>query len=147
MFNYLDSINKDIVDEARYDDCKVHSYENIDSYQSLLSYIQEHLPDTKRVVDVGSNMNQYAFLFENAGIDYVGIDLWNASHWMKPYESEHTTFIGARYEDIADWFKDDVIISNLCIGYLVDVLDVKAKHLLTNRLNRETSKFEVKQYY
>ena len=79
-------------------------------------------------------MNQYAYMFENEGIDYIGIDLWNANRFMKPYESKYTKFIGARYEDISDWFKDDVIISCLCIGYLVKQEDVKAKHLITNEL-------------
>ena len=66
---------------------------------------------------------------------------------MKPYENEHSTFIGARYEDIADWFKDDIIISNLCVDYLVNVDDVKAKHLITNVLNQETHTFDAKVWY
>ena len=41
-------------------------------------------------------------------------------------------FIGAKYEDVAESFKDDVIISCLCVGYLVNVEDVKAKHLIVN---------------
>lgn len=137
MFEYLDSIN-DAAD-LRYDDCKQHSFILEDSYKSILDVVLKLEEKPKRVVDIGSNMNQYAFLFENEGIDYIGIDLWNATRYMKPYESEHTKFIGARYEDISEWFKDDVIISNLCVGYLVKFEDVKAKHLITNSL--ENSEF------
>lgn len=132
MFNYLDSIND--TDDMRYDDCKEHSYINLDGYKSILNVVLSLPEKPKRIVDIGSNMNQYAYLFENEGIDYIGIDLWNATRFLKPYESEHTKFIGARYEDISDWFKDDVIISHLCVGYLVRFEDVKAKHLITNAL-------------
>lgn len=131
MFNYLDSIND--VDDSQYDDCKMHSFCNQDSYKRILREVLKLEEKPKRVVDIGSNLNQYAFLFENEGIDYIGIDLWNATRFMRPYESEHTMFIGARYEDIADWFKDDVIISNLCVGYLVDEKDVKAKHFINGK--------------
>lgn len=132
MFEYLDSIN-DAAD-MRYDDCKCHSFLNKNGYKSILDVVLSLDEVPKRVVDIGSNMNQYAYLFNNAGIDYIGIDLWNADRHMKPYENEHTKFIGAKYEDISDFFKDDVIISHLCVGYLVKFEDVKAKHLITNEL-------------
>lgn len=145
MFEYLDSIN-DVCDN-QYDDCKCHSFELIDTYEKILQAVLNLDEVPKRVIDVGSNLNQYAFLFENKGIDYIGIDLWNANRYMKPYESEHTKFIGARYEDIADFFKNDVIISNLCINYLVNRDDVKAKHLITNILNNDSHDFDVKQWW
>ena len=145
MFDYLDSIND--TSDGQYNDCKMHSFEHIDTYEKMLQEVLR-LPDRPtRVVDIGSNLNQYAYIFENVGIDYIGIDLWNASRWMKPYESEHVKFIGARYEDIADWFKDDVVISNLCVNYLVNRDDVKAKHLITNVLNQETHTFDAKVWY
>lgn len=131
MFDYLDSINNK--DDLRYDDCKGHSFLNEDMYKRILKKVLELKEKPKRVIDIGSNLNQYAFMFENEGIDYIGIDLWNANRWMKPYESEHTTFIGGRYEDIADWFKDDVIISNLCVGYLVKEEDIKAKVFINGK--------------
>ena len=143
MFNYLDSINN--VDDMRYDDCKEHSFLHEDIYKKMLNKVLSLEEKPKRVIDIGSNLNQYAFLFENEGIDYIGIDLWNATRYMKPYESEHVKFIGARYEDISDWFKDDIIISNLCVNYLVNRDDVKAKHLITNELvDRE---FEAKMWW
>ena len=143
MFDYLDSINN--IDDMRYDDCKEHSFINADSYEKILNKILEFEEKPKRIVDIGSNLNQYAYIFENEGIDYIGIDLWNATRYMKPYESKHSKFIGARYEDIADWFKDDVIISNLCVNYLVNRNDVKAKHLITNELVNGT--FEAKLWW
>lgn len=143
MYEYLDSIND--TDDMRYDDCKMHSFINVDSYEDILKAVLKLEEKPNRVVDIGSNLNQYAYLFENEGIDYIGIDLWNATRYMKPYESKHTKFIGARYEDIADWFKDDVIISNLCVTYLVKVEDVKAKHLITNVL--ENSSFKAKKWW
>ena len=132
MYEYLDTIND--INDMSYDDSKMHSYLNDETYKKILDEVLKLKEKPKRVIDVGSNMNQYAYMFENKGIDYIGIDLWNANRFMKPYENEHTKFIGARYEDIADWFKDDVIISCLCIGYLVKQEDVKAKHLITNEL-------------
>ena len=143
MYEYLDSIND--TDDMRYDDCKMHSFINVDSYEDILKAVLKLEEKPKRVIDIGSNLNQYAFMFENEGIDYIGIDLCNAARMMNPYESEHTKFIGARYEDIADWFKDDVIISNLCVTYLVKVEDVKAKHLITNVL--ENSNFKAKLWW
>ena len=125
MFNYLDTIND--TNDFQYDHCKMHSFLNEDTYKKILEKILKLETKPKRVIDIGSNLNQYAYLFENEGIDYIGIDLWNATRKMKPYESSHTKFIGARYEDIADWFKNDVVISNLCVGYLIDEKDVKAK--------------------
>jgi len=143
MFNYLDSIND--TEDLRYDDCKCHSFINEDSYKDILEEVLKLDEKPKRVVDIGSNMNQYAYMFENKDIDYIGIDLWNSARMYNPYESEHTKFIGARYEDIADWFKDDVIISNLCVNYLVKKEDVKAKHLITNEL--EDEKFKARLWW
>ena len=130
MFNYLDTIND--TDNNKYDDCKGHSFINLDSYEQILKAVLNLNEKPKRVIDIGSNMNQYAYLFENENIEYIGIDLWNFARYYKPYESEKVKFIGARYEDISEWFKNDVIISNLCVNYLVKVEDVKAKHLITN---------------
>lgn len=131
VYRYLDTIND--VEDLRYDDCKMHSFINEDTYKKILKKVLELKEKPKRVIDIGSNINQYAYMFVNEGIDYVGIDLWNACRTMKPLENEHIKFIGARYEDIADFFKDDVIISNLCVGYLVDEKDVKAKVFINGK--------------
>lgn len=145
MFKYLDTINDP--KDAEYDYCKLESYDLFDTYEKFLQKVLELDEVPKRVIDIGSLFNQYAYIFENAGIDYIGIDLWNANRRWKPYESDHVKFIGAKYEDIADFFKDDVIISNLCVGYLVKVEDVKAKHLITNELNEKTHDFDAKLWW
>lgn len=131
VVEYLDTINN--TEDLMYDDCKMHSFINEDSYKRILVEVLKLKEKPKRVIDIGSNLNQYGYLFVNEGIDYIGIDLWNACRYMKPIETEHIKFIGARYEDIADFFKDDVIISNLCVGYLVDEKDVKAKHFINGK--------------
>lgn len=145
MFKYLDTINDP--KDSEYDYCKLESYDLFDTYEKFLQKVLELDEIPKRVIDIGSLFNQYAYIFENAGIDYIGIDLWNADRRWKPYESDHVKFIGAKYEDIADFFKDDVIISNLCVGYLVKVEDVKAKHLITNELNEKTHDFDAKLWW
>lgn len=131
VVKYLNSIND--TEDLRYDDCIVHSFINEDSYKRILSEVLKLKEKPKRVVDIGSNLNQFGYLFVNEGIDYIGIDLWNACRYMKPVETEHIKFIGARYEDISEFFKDDVIISNLCVGYLVDEKEVKAKHFINGK--------------
>ena len=131
VVEYLNTIND--VNDNRYDDCIGHSFINEDSYKKILEEVLKLKEKPKRVVDIGSNLNQFGYLFVNEGIDYVGIDLWNACRYMKPVETEHIKFIGARYEDIAEFFKDDVIISNLCVGYLVDEKDIKAKHFINGK--------------
>lgn len=127
MFDYLDTIND--VNNLEYDCCKMESYELFEIYEDFLEAILKLEEKPKRVVDIGSNMNQYAYIFENAGIDYIGIDICKN---FVPYESEHSKFIWTKYEDVVDLFKDDVIISDLCVNYLVKREDVKAKHLFTN---------------
>ena len=42
-------------------------------YQAILEKVKEYKP--KRVIDVGSNLNLFGYLFVNAGIDYIGIDI------------------------------------------------------------------------
>ena len=127
MFDYLDTIND--VNNLEYDYCKMESYGLFEIYEDFLEAILKLEEKPKRVIDIGSNMNQYAYIFENAGIDYIGIDVCKN---FVPYESEHAKFIWAKYEDIADLFKDDILISDLCVDYLVKREDVKAKHLFTN---------------
>lgn len=34
-----------------------------------------------------------------------------------------------------EWFRDDVIISCLCVGYLIPYADVKCKRLIVNALD------------
>ena len=66
MFDYLDSINDS--SDLRYDDCKMHSYDHVEVYEKFLIKILELYKKPKRVVDIGSNLNQYAYIFNNFGI-------------------------------------------------------------------------------
>lgn len=128
VFEYLDTINDP--DDMRYDDCKMHSLcVNGDWYRKILKEVLKLPEKPKRVVDIGSNLNQYAYMFVKEGIEYIGID---ANCYFNPLIAKDIRFIGAKYEDVAESFKDDVIISCLCVGYLVNVEDVKAKHLIVN---------------
>lgn len=147
VFDYLDTINDP--EFPIYDDCKEHSYIDIEGYQEILKKVLEDKP--KRVIDVGSNLNQYGFLFANEGIEYIGIDccigiecLEKEISIMQPIITDKIKFIHANYEDVADYFKDDVIISCLCIGYLIPYNKVKAKRLIVNGLKdgKETA-FEI----
>ena len=84
----------------------------------------------KRVIDVGSGMNFFGYLFAREGIEYIGIDNW--TNELKPVEGKNIKFIEANYYDVREEYKDEVIISCLCIGYLIPKEDVKAKLLITN---------------
>lgn len=97
-------------------------------YQAILEKVKEYKPE--RVIDVGSNLNLFGYLFANAGIDYIGIDI-NADG-CNPIETDHIKFIRANYYDVREQFKDDIIISCLCVGYLIPVKDVLGKILIVN---------------
>lgn len=84
----------------------------------------------KRVIDVGSNMNFFGYLFAREGIEYIGIDNWMDE--LKPVEGKNIKFIETNYYDVREEYKDEVIISCLCIGYLIPKEDVRAKLLITN---------------
>lgn len=139
VFDYLDKFNDP--NFPIYDDCKENSYENIEWYQEILKKVLEDKP--KRVIDVGSNLNQYGFLFANEGIEYIGIDCCNIGiEWLddefsiiQPLITDKIKFIHAEYKDVSEYFKDDVIISCLCIGYLIPYSEVRAKRLIVNDLD------------
>lgn len=136
VFNYLDKIND--VDNNIYLDCKWHSYDNEKWYKKIFEKVLEDKP--KRVIDVGSNLNQYGYLFANEDIEYIGIDnatyLFTKYGTTKPLITDKIKFIQADYKSVRDYFKDDVIISCLCIGYLVPIEIVRCKRLIINDLDR-----------
>lgn len=146
IFNYLDTIND--VNNDIYLDCKWHSYDNEEWYKRILEKVLEDKP--KRVIDIGSNLNQYGYLFANEEIEYIGIDnstcLPNEYGLMQPLITDKIKFIQAPYEIVKDYFKDDVIISCLCVGYLVPIEEVKCKRLIINGFdkNRKAIAREVK---
>lgn len=105
-------------------------------YQAILEKVKEYKP--KRVIDVGSNLNLFGYLFVNAGIDYIGIDI--NIDGCNPIETDHIKFIRANYYNVREQFKDDIIISCLCVGYLIPVKDVLGKILIVNSDNGKSEK-------
>ena len=136
VFKYLDTIND--ADNLIYDDCKNHSYINEDWYKKILEEVLKDKP--KRVIDVGSNLNQFGYLFANEGIEYIGIDiattLPNSYGIMQPLITENIKFIRADYRDVKEYFKNDVIISCLCVNYLIPIEEVECKKLIINGLDK-----------
>lgn len=135
VFDYLDNIND--VNNPMYLDSKFYSYTNEIWYKKILDKVLEDKP--KRVIDVGSNLNQYGYLFANEGIEYIGIDnstcLPTDYGVMQPLITDKIKFIQADYNKVQEWFRDDVIISCLCVGYLIPYADVKCKRLIVNALD------------
>lgn len=100
-------------------------------YKAILNKIKKYKP--KRVIDIGSNINLFGYLFANEGIEYIGIDI--DSDGCKPIEIKNIKFIKANYYDVAEQFKNDICISCLCVGYLIPLADVKCKKLIINSDN------------
>ena len=98
-------------------------------YEAILEKVKQYNP--KRVIDVGSNANLFGYLFANEGIEYIGID---EDKTLKPIETENIKFIHSNYYDVREQFKDDIIISCLCVGYLIPCKDVLGKRLIVNYL-------------
>ena len=97
-------------------------------YEEILKEVLKEKP--KRVIDIGSNVNLFGYLFANEGIEYIGID---EDITCKPIELENIKFIHSNYYDIREKFKDDICISCLCVGYLIPEKDVMCKKLITNK--------------
>lgn len=97
-------------------------------YEAIANKIKQK--GIKRIVDIGSNMNFFGYLFAKEGIEYIGIDKFTDG--LKPVEGENIKFIKADYYDVREKYKDEVIISCLCVGYLIPVEDVLGKVLIKN---------------
>lgn len=127
---YLKKINNYETDREPYY-LKYELSEGITSlewYEAILEKVKKYKP--KRVIDIGSNINLFGYLFANEGIEYIGIDI--DSDGCKPIETKNIKFIKANYYDVAEQFKNDVCISCLCVGYLIPFADVKCKKLIIN---------------
>lgn len=109
---------------------------SLEWYKAILEEVKKYKP--KRIIDIGSNVNLYGYLFENEGIEYIGIDIDGDS--CKPIETDKIKFIKANYYDVRDDYKDDIIISCLCVGYLIPIEDVKCKKLIINCSNGKHGK-------
>lgn len=95
-------------------------------YEAILKEALQYKP--KRVIDVGCSLGLFAYLFAEKGIKYVGIDEENYNR----FENDKISFITANYYDIKEQFKNDVIISCLCVGYLIPIKDVLGKVLIVD---------------
>lgn len=100
---------------------------SIEVYEKILEEVKKYNP--KRVIDIGSNLNLFGFLFENEGIEYIGIDKYKEA---EPIQTEKIKFIHSDYYDVKDKFENDICISCLCVGYLIPRKYVKCKKLITN---------------
>ena len=96
-------------------------------YEAILEKVKKYKP--KRVIDVGSNANLFGYLFANEGIEYIGID---EDKTLNPIETHNIKFIHSNYYDVREQFKDDIIISCLCVGYLIPCKDILGKKLIVN---------------
>lgn len=101
---------------------------SLEWYQAILEKVKKYNP--KRVIDIGSNVNLYGYLFANEEIEYIGIDLDTSG--CKAIETKNIKLIKDNYYNVREQFKNDIIISCLCVGYLIPIEDVLAKILITN---------------
>ena len=130
VLSYLCKIN-----DSKYlfllEDTIMNSEAELDAYKWILEQVLALDEKPKRVVDIGSCLNQYAYLFVNEGIDYIGIDPGHMN--LNPIETEHIQFVEKKYEDVVEEYANDVVISNLCVGWLVDESTVKAKTFINGK--------------
>lgn len=101
--------------------------ESLEWYKAILEKVKKYNP--KRVIDVGSNINMFGYLFANEGIEYIGIDIYKD---VEPVQTDKIKFIYDDYYNVREQFKDDIIISCLCVGYLIPCKDILGKKLIVN---------------
>lgn len=101
--------------------------ESFEWYKAILDIVKKYNP--KRVIDIGSNINLFGYLFANEGIEYIGIDEWQD---VIPIQTNKIKFIHNNYYNVREMFKDDICISCLCVGYLIPIKDVFCKKLIIN---------------
>ncbi len=99
-------------------------------YEAILKKVEKYKP--KRVIDIGSNANIFGYLFANKGIEYVGIDI---DKTLTPITADDIKFIHSNYYDVRENFKNDIIISCLCVGYLIPIKDVLGKKIIINDMS------------
>ena len=122
--NYFSKLNKDnyyldyILEEGTV---------SLEWYKAILEKVKKYKP--KRVIDIGSGVNMFGYLFANEGIEYIGID---EEKEIRPIIADNIKFVNANYYDVREQFKDDIIISCLCMGYLIPIKDVLGKILIVN---------------
>ena len=127
VIQYLEKINQGQPNEYYLDYNIQEGSVSLEWYQAILKQVKKYNP--KRVVDIGSNLNMFGYLFANDGIEYIGIEV---SKEALPVETDKIKFIHDNYYNVREQFKDDIIISCLCVGYLIPVKDVLGKALIVN---------------
>lgn len=137
VIQYLEEINKGKPNEYYLDYNLQEGAISFEWYKAILEKVKKYNP--KRVVDIGSNLNMFGYLFANEGIEYIGIEIDKQN---LPVETDMIKFINADYYDIREQFKDDIIISCLCVGYLIPVKDVIGKKLVVNHDNGDHSNYK-----
>lgn len=100
---------------------------SIDWYKAILEKVKPY--NCKRVIDIGSNINLFGYLFANEGIEYIGIDIYKD---VEPIQTNNIKFINSDYYKIREQFKNDICISCLCVGYLIPIKDVICRRLIIN---------------
>ena len=113
-------------------------------YKAILNKIKKYKP--KRVIDIGSNINLFGYLFANEGIEYIGIDIYKD---VEPLQTNNIKFIHSDYYKIREQFKNDICISCLCVGYLIPIEDVICRRLIINSSEgtRENYKCTAKEIF
>lgn len=105
-------------------------------YEAILEKVLKYRP--KRVIDIGCCLGLFGYLFANKGIEYIGIDIDDYNR----FTTDKIKFIKTNYYDVREQFKDDIIISCLCVGYLISVKDVIGKVLIVNSDNGSTTDYK-----
>ena len=113
-------------------------------YKAILNKVKKYKP--KRVIDIGSNINLFGYLFANEGIEYIGIDIYKD---VEPLQTNNIKFIHSDYYKIREQFKNDICISCLCVGYLIPIEDVICRRLIINSSEgtRENYKCTAKEIF
>lgn len=106
-------------------------------YEAILKEVLRYKP--KRVIDVGCCLGIFGYLFANENIEYIGID---DNLGYNRFESDKIKFICADYYDVKEQFKNDIIISCLCVGYLIPVNNVVGKLLIVDSNTGTNKKFK-----
>lgn len=144
VISYLEKINENNPDRY-YGEYKIDMLQynieegslSLEWYEAILEKVKKYKP--KRVVDIGSNLNMFGFLFANEGIEYIGIEV---SKEAIPVETDKIKFIHDNYYNVREQFKDDIIISCLCVGYLIPVKDVIGRKLIVNHDNGDHKNYK-----
>lgn len=137
VIQHLEKINQGQPNEYYLDYNIQEGSVSLEWYQAILEQVKKYNP--KRVVDIGSNLNMFGFLFANEGIEYIGIEKYKEN---LPVETDMIKFINADYYDVKEQFKDDIIISCLCVGYLIPVKDVIGRKLIVNHDNGDHKNYK-----